>query len=65
MPDIAMCEGKWCPSKHECYRFTAKPTEPRQAYAPFYKEVGADDQHCEYFQYTESNPFFSEKKEKP
>ena len=34
MPDISMCEGGDCPSKHECYRFTATP-DSYQAYMDF------------------------------
>ena len=32
MPDITMCLGTGCPHKETCYRFTAKPSEYRQAY---------------------------------
>ena len=42
MPDIAMCEGKDCPIKESCYRFTATPSDRRQAYAEFeFKESGS------------------------
>lgn len=30
--DITMCEGKTCPLKDHCYRYTAKPNEFRQSY---------------------------------
>jgi hypothetical protein len=32
MPDISMCSGEGCPIKDTCYRFTATPTDPWQAY---------------------------------
>ena len=32
MPDITMCEGKDCPLKETCYRYTATPNEYRQSY---------------------------------
>lgn len=32
MADITMCLGTGCPHKETCYRFTAKPSEYRQAY---------------------------------
>lgn len=35
MPDIAMCEGKDCPSKNKCYRYLAVPDQYRQAYMDF------------------------------
>lgn len=47
MPDICMCEGKDCPLKEKCYRFTAKPTPEWQAYftkSPYKKKTKS----CEY-----------------
>jgi hypothetical protein len=32
MPDITMCEGKDCPLKESCYRYTAKPSGLGQSY---------------------------------
>lgn len=32
MPDLAMCNGKDCPSANDCYRFRATPNEFRQSY---------------------------------
>jgi len=32
MPDITMCNGEGCGIKATCYRFTATPSEFRQAY---------------------------------
>jgi hypothetical protein len=39
MPDISMCQNKECPSKEDCYRFTAKPSE-WQAWSIFDFGVG-------------------------
>lgn len=51
MPDITKCYGESCPSKENCYRFTATPNEYRQAYwmhTPIIEEpIGA--QSCQYF----------------
>ena len=30
--DGTMCDGKECPVKDDCYRFTATPNEYRQSY---------------------------------
>jgi hypothetical protein len=47
MPDIAMCSGEGCPRRTECYRHTAKVTEPRgQSY--FLKPPG-NEAGCDYF----------------
>lgn len=32
MPDITMCKGEGCTLKENCYRFTATPSEYRQAF---------------------------------
>ena len=32
MPDITMCRGGDCPMQKRCYRFTATPSDFRQAY---------------------------------
>lgn len=47
MPDISMCNNAICPSKENCYRFTAKPSEFRQSYAKFTLE--SDEISCSYF----------------
>lgn len=46
MADITTCEGKDCPLKEKCYRYTAEPCKYRQSYflEPPYKEDG----HCDY-----------------
>jgi len=35
MPDISMCQNITCPLRFNCYRYTAKPSEHRQTWAPF------------------------------
>lgn len=48
MADITMCEGKNCPLKEKCYRFTAKVSEYRQSYfmeTPYNKE----ENNCKHF----------------
>ena len=59
MPDITMCNaGKGllvCPRRNECYRYTATPSEYRQAFfteAPFETE---QPERCDYFWKVESN----------
>jgi hypothetical protein len=59
MADISMCKGEGCHRKRECYRFTAKPNEFRQAYfhpsAPWY--IGPDNkQACQYFTPNSDDP---------
>ena len=47
MADITKCEGKDCPLKETCYRFTAKDNEYGQSYfteTPYNKEK----ENCEY-----------------
>lgn len=44
MADITMCEGKNCPLKSICYRYTAKPNEYWQAY---FNEGPYKDGKCE------------------
>jgi hypothetical protein len=48
MPDITMCEGKDCPLKEDCYRYTAKPNEYRQSYFvnPPYNE---EKKECDHY----------------
>ena len=60
MPDITMCNaGKGllvCPRRNMCYRFTAKPSEYRQAYftaAPFETE---HPDVCDHFWQVENKP---------
>jgi len=54
MPDITMCKGDDCPRKFMCWRFTAKPSEFRQAYfqtPPYYEPALPSTLrlHCDYF----------------
>ena len=47
MADITKCEGKDCPLKETCYRFTVTANEFRQSYfieTPYNKETKT----CEY-----------------
>jgi hypothetical protein len=48
MPDISMCKGDDCPQKEDCYRFTATPSEFRQAYL---RESPYSMDGCQYFMY--------------
>ena len=47
MADISMCQNTECPSRLECYRFTAKPNPWRQAYMDFKVLDGGDK--CDSF----------------
>lgn len=47
MPDISMCDNQSCPSNKYCYRFTATPSQYRQAYASFTLEE--DEMSCSHF----------------
>ncbi len=46
MADISMCRNSLCPSKSECYRFTAPPNPYRQTYKDFHHD---DSGRCAYF----------------
>ena len=45
-PDITKCLGTDCPHKETCYRYTAKPSEYRQAY---FMEAPIKEGKCEYY----------------
>ena len=47
MPDISMCDNEQCPLKETCYRFTATPSEFRQAYAKF--KYNEETESCDYY----------------
>lgn len=47
MPDIAMCEGKFCKKRNTCYRFTATPSLYRQSYIVVGKKEQQGD--CSYY----------------
>ncbi len=46
MPDISCCRNRTCPSRHECYRFRAVPSQ-RQSMACFVPVLGQD--RCDFF----------------
>lgn len=46
MPDITMCEGRGCPMKNKCYRFTAKPSDYQSF---FMHEPVTAAGTCDYF----------------
>jgi hypothetical protein len=50
MPDIAMCNGKDCPIKKSCIRFTATPTEERQSYSDFDTRETRGGDGCFYYE---------------
>lgn len=37
MPDLAMCRDHGCPSREQCYRYTATPST-QQVYADFERD---------------------------
>lgn len=47
MPDISLCNNALCPSKENCYRFTAKANKFCQSYTKFTLE--SDEVSCSYF----------------
>ena len=46
MPDITMCNGEGCDLKSTCYRYTATPSEYRQAY---FLVAPIEDEQCGYY----------------
>jgi len=43
MPDLSKCEGKDCPLRNDCYRYTCEPYEYLQSWlaeSPYDKEKG-------------------------
>ena len=46
MPDITMCRDTKCPQKDYCFRYTAQPSEYRQAY---FTESPKKMDGCPYF----------------
>ena len=48
MPDISKCEGKNCPIKNKCYRFTCKPSEFWQTYSDFTDALNKEKTDCKY-----------------
>lgn len=49
MPDITMCDGKGCPLKQNCYRFTAKPNERQSYFAEAPWERDGRSKYCAHF----------------
>ena len=47
MPDISMCKNDKCPSKEECYRYRAIPSDVRQLYGGFTLEKSKNK--CDYY----------------
>jgi hypothetical protein len=58
MPDIAMCKGDNCPSKHTCYRFLATPSEYVQSY--FHPTPNTETGKCD--EYWEARPIKDKKR---
>jgi len=48
MPDITMCSNVQCPLREDCYRFSAIPSEYRQAYSEFKPYDEGGDIKCDY-----------------
>ena len=46
MPDIAMCENGFCPSRGDCHRYTAQPSDMRQSYGLFTHDSRG---HCDHY----------------
>lgn len=58
MADITMCKGLGCNKKRECYRFTAKPNEFRQAYftgTPWFM-TSTGKLRCDWFDPIDNDP---------
>lgn len=47
MSDITMCEGKGCPKKETCYRFTVTPDTYWQAW--FAGTPTTENEECPYY----------------
>lgn len=48
MPDISMCHGVGCPSKHRCYRALASPDPVHQSWAA-YDELRDNGNPCNFY----------------
>jgi len=46
VPDVSLCRDHSCPSRGQCYRYTATPSK-RQTYAEFGRAEGLEK--CEAF----------------
>ena len=50
MPDISMCINTECPLRQSCHRYTAIPSEYRQAYTTFkYRLINDNHIACDGF----------------
>ena len=47
MPDISMCADRKCPSRGECHRYCAEPSQFLQSYGMFKRPE--DQERCKYF----------------
>ena len=55
MADIAKCNDIHCPSRKNCYRFTAPASEVWQTYGEFNREADADN--CDMFWKVDKCPY--------
>jgi hypothetical protein len=46
MPDLSMCRNRTCPSRGECFRYRAMPSQ-RQSITSFAPVLGED--RCDFF----------------
>lgn len=60
MPDISLCKNAECPLKYECFRYTAKPNEFRQAYQDFQPD---DDGQCVAYMPINEGQWYTEEDE--
>lgn len=49
MADITMCIGSTCPSKKECYRYTAPANPYWQAYSNFFINIKTEEDRCSHY----------------
>ena len=49
MADISKCEGRDCPIKHKCYRFTAPSGELVQSWMEFWNDEKVKEGECDDF----------------
>jgi len=46
--DISKCEGKECPLRDTCYRYTVKADEFMQAYGSYWRDL-EEKNKCKYY----------------
>lgn len=61
--DITKCEGKDCPLKESCYRFTAKEDKAYKAYKSYFAEPPFEAGKCEMFWGESQNGIYNQMKE--